>query len=107
MNREKFAWLVSIVLIAMLALHLPGSFVRRDDDYNFVRTLIDIHREVSANYVEPVDEDKLSQGAIDGMLGNARSVYRLCSARKEGRLRPFAGGKFQGSRHPARPVRER
>jgi carboxyl-terminal processing protease len=69
MNREKFAWLLSIVLIAMLALHLPGSFARRDDDYNFVRTLIDIHREVSANYVEPVDEDKLSQGAIDGMLG--------------------------------------
>ncbi len=42
---------------------------RRDDDYNFVRTLIDIHREVSTNYVDPVDEDKLAQGAIDGMLG--------------------------------------
>jgi carboxyl-terminal processing protease len=69
MNREKFAWLVSIILIAMLAFQLPGTFARRDDDYNFVRTLIDIHREVSASYVDPVDEDKLAQGAIDGMLG--------------------------------------
>jgi phosphatidylserine decarboxylase len=71
MNREKFAWIVSILLMAMLAFHLPGTFARRDDDYNFVRTLIDIHREVSANYVDPVDEDKLAQGAIDGGLHSA------------------------------------
>jgi carboxyl-terminal processing protease len=69
MNREKFAWVVSIILIAMLAFQIPHTFGRRDDDYNFVRTLIDIHREVSANYVDAVDEDKLAQGAIDGMLG--------------------------------------
>src|SRR5213076_2843162 len=40
----------------------------RDDDYTFVRTLVDIHRQVSTNYVEPVDEDKLREAAIDGML---------------------------------------
>src|SRR3954466_347916 len=69
MNREKLAWLVSVGLIAILALQIPGSLATRDDDYSFVRTLVDIHRQVASNYVEPVDESKLREGAIDGMLG--------------------------------------
>jgi len=68
MNREKLAWLVSVGLIAILALQIPGSLATRDDDYSFVRTLVDIHRQVATNYVEPVDEQTLRQGAIDGML---------------------------------------
>src|SRR4051812_33266348 len=77
MNREKLAWLVSVGLIAILALQIPGSLATRDDDYSFVRTLVDIHRQVASNYVEPVDEAKLRQGAIDGMLGelDPYSVY--------------------------------
>ena len=69
MNREKLAWLVSVGLIAVLALQIPGSLAARDDDYSFVRTLVDIHRQVSANYVEPVEESELRESAINGMLG--------------------------------------
>lgn len=68
MNRERFTWILSFVLIAVLALQLPGSFAERDDDYAFVRTLVDIYRQVSKNYVEPVDQSKLQQAAIRGML---------------------------------------
>jgi carboxyl-terminal processing protease len=68
MNREKLAWTVSLVLIGILAFSIPGTLAQRDDDYSFVRTLVDIHRQVAANYVDPVDEAKLRQGAIDGML---------------------------------------
>src|SRR5436190_3311234 len=77
MNRERLAWMVSLFLIALLAFQLPGSLAQRDDDYSFVRTLVDIHRRVAANYVEPVDESKLRGGAIDGMLGELDpfSVY--------------------------------
>jgi carboxyl-terminal processing protease len=77
MNREKFAWTASIVLLAILAFQIPGTLAQRDDDYAFVRTLIDIHRRVVDNYVEPVDEDKLNEGAIDGMLNQLDpfSVY--------------------------------
>src|SRR5205814_2314917 len=77
MNRERLAWMVSLFLIALLAFQLPGSLAQRDDDYSFVRTLVDIHRRVAANYVEPVDEAKLRGGAIDGMLGELDpfSVY--------------------------------
>lgn len=69
MNREKFAWVVSVVLVAVLALQLPGSMAARDDDYAWISTLVDIHRRVADNYVDPVDEAKLRKGAVDGMLG--------------------------------------
>jgi carboxyl-terminal processing protease len=77
MNREKTAWLISVALIAILALQIPGSLASRDDDYSFVRTLVDIHRQVASNYVDPVDESKLRAGAIDGMLNELDpfSVY--------------------------------
>src|SRR3954467_7709329 len=77
MNREKFAWTVSLVLIGLLAFSIPGTLAQRDDDYSFVRTLVDIHRQVASNYVDSVDESKLRQGAIDGMLGelDPYSVY--------------------------------
>ncbi|HVT87809.1 MAG TPA: S41 family peptidase [Tepidisphaeraceae bacterium] len=77
MNREKLAWTVSVVLLGLLAFQLPGSMAQRDDDYSFVRTLVDIHRQVAANYVEPVDETKLRESAIEGMLSQLDpfSVY--------------------------------
>ncbi|HLL89903.1 MAG TPA: S41 family peptidase [Tepidisphaeraceae bacterium] len=68
MNRERLAWTVCILLIAFMAVRLPGTFAARDDDYAFVRTLVDIHRQVVANYVDKVEQDKLHQAAIDGML---------------------------------------
>lgn len=60
--------MVSTAVIALLALYLPGAFAQRDDDYAFVRTLVDIHRQVSVNYVDPVDQTKLRDGALQGML---------------------------------------
>jgi carboxyl-terminal processing protease len=77
MKRERLAWIVSLCLMSVLAFKLPGSMAERDDDYSFVRTLVDIHRQVSANYVEPVDEEALRQKAIEGMLSDLDpfSVY--------------------------------
>src|SRR5687768_865354 len=69
MNRERLAWTVSVMIIALLAFQIPGSLAQRDTDYSFVRTLVDIHRQVAGNYVDAVDETKLREGAIEGMLG--------------------------------------
>jgi carboxyl-terminal processing protease len=69
MNRERLAWTVSVMIIAILAFQIPGSLAQRDTDYSFVRTLVDIHRQVVNNYADPVDEAKLREGAIEGMLG--------------------------------------
>jgi carboxyl-terminal processing protease len=67
MNRERAAWLLSVALLTVVALRSPSA-AQRDSDYLFVRTLVDIQRQVAANYVDPVDEEKLEQAAIDGML---------------------------------------
>ena len=50
MNREKIAWLGSVLLIAVLAFQIPGTLAQRDDDYAFVRTLVDIHRQVASGW---------------------------------------------------------
>src|SRR5687767_7585230 len=68
MHREKLAWMVSVVLVAVLAFQLPGSMAARDDDYAWVASLVDVHRRVTDGYVEPVDQEKLRQNAIKGML---------------------------------------
>ncbi|HEV2295778.1 MAG TPA: S41 family peptidase [Tepidisphaeraceae bacterium] len=77
MNREKIAWLGSVLLIAVLAFQIPGTLAQRDDDYAFVRTLVDIHRQVQQNYVEATDEAALREAAISGMLSKLDpfSVY--------------------------------
>src|SRR3954471_2668701 len=67
MNRERLAWLLSFLLLGVVALRSPSA-AQRDSDYLFVRTLVDIQRQVATNYVDPVDENKLEQAAIDGML---------------------------------------
>jgi carboxyl-terminal processing protease len=69
MNRERVAWLVASVTLAMLTFQLNGTLAHREEDYAFVGTLIDVYKQVSRNYVDPVDVEKLRQGAIDGMLG--------------------------------------
>src|SRR6266496_2917318 len=96
MNREKFVWLVSIALVAILALNLPGSLAQRDDDYAFVRTLIDIHRQVASNYVDTVDEGKLREGAIDGMLGELDPFTMYVPARREEQFNQVLEGTFKG-----------
>lgn len=68
MKRERIVWTVSVLLMSILALNLSYSFAARDDEYAFVRRLIDIQRQVLNNYVDPVQEPDLQQAAIDGML---------------------------------------
>ena len=67
-NRERIAWILSLVLLALVAFRLSPTLANRDDDYQWVRTLVDIHRQVASNYVEAVDEQKIQQAAIDGIM---------------------------------------
>jgi carboxyl-terminal processing protease len=96
MKKEKLAWAVSLVLLALLAMQLPGSLPARDEDYAFVRTLVDIHRQVANRYVEEVPAEKLRQGAIDGMLEqlDPYSVYVPPQQRKA--FDQMIDGSFEG-----------
>ncbi len=96
MNREKTAWIVSLILIAMLAFQLPGSLAHRDDDYAFVKALIDVHRQVSSNYVEPVDEEKLRIGSVNGMMGELDPYSIFIPAAKTEEFDNILEGSFKG-----------
>jgi carboxyl-terminal processing protease len=96
MNREKFAWVTSVVLVALLAFQLPGSLAHRDDDYAFVNTLMTIHRQVVDGYVEPVDEEKLRQGAIKGMLDQLDPFTSYVPPADEERFNRLLEGAYKG-----------
>ena len=96
MNREKTAWIVSLILIAMLAFQLPGSLANRDDDYAFVKALIDVHRQVSANYVDPVDEEKLRVGSVNGMMSELDPYSIFIPAAKTEEFDNLLEGSFKG-----------
>jgi predicted transcriptional regulator len=96
MNREKIAWMVSLVLIAMLAFQLPGTLARRDDEYAFVKTLIDLHRQIDSNYVDPVDQDKLQMGSINGMMGELDPYSIYVPPAKEKEFDNMLEGHFEG-----------
>ena len=96
MNREKVAWAVSVVLIATLAFQLPGTLAHRDDDYAFVRTLIDVHRQVAGSYAEPVDEEKLRLGAIEGMLEELDPYSVYVPPAKQEEFDRLLEGSFKG-----------
>ena len=96
MNREKLAWSASVALLAVLAFEIPGTLAQRDDDYTFVRTLVDIHRRVADNYVDAVDESKLNQGAIDGMLGQLDPFSNYVPPEREEDFDRMLTGNFKG-----------
>ena len=96
MSREKFAWVTSVVLVALLAFQLPGTLAHRDDDYAFVGQLLTIHRHVVDNYAEPVDEEKLRAGAINGMLGQLDPYTVYVPPSEEERFDRLLEGSYKG-----------
>src|SRR4051812_41077898 len=96
MNREKMAWMVSVLLIALLAFHLPGSMAQRESDYGFVRRLVDIHRQIANNYVETVDDQKLEQGALEGMFGQLDPFSMYVPPAKQQEFDRMLEGSFEG-----------
>ena len=96
MNRERFAWMMSVLLLAVLAFQLPGTLAQRDDDYSFVRTLVDIHRLVSANYVEDVKQAELREAAINGMLADLDPFTMYVPPARQEEFDRMLEGSFKG-----------
>jgi carboxyl-terminal processing protease len=97
MNRERLAWLISIVLLAVLTFELPGTLGQRDDEYSWVRTVVEIHREILDNYVDPVDDNQLKQKAIDGMISALDDPYTVyVPPDNQAEFDKELGGEFSG-----------
>ena len=96
MNREKMAWMISLLLLALLAFEVPHGMAQRDDDYKFVRTLVDIHRQVADNYVKSVDSTKLEDGAIDGLMSQLDPYSIYIPVKQEAEFDRMLEGNFPG-----------
>jgi carboxyl-terminal processing protease len=97
MKRERLAWLVSICLMAILAFELPGTLGQRDDEYAWMRTLVEIHRQIIENYVDPVDDAQLKDRAINGMLDALDDPYTIyVPPDHEAEFDKELGGTFSG-----------
>ena len=96
MNREKITWMASGAVLTALALNVPGSLAQRDSDFKFVRTLVDIYRQVDTNYVENVDDDKLQTSAINGMLATLDPYTLYVPQDQEDAFNDALDGNFKG-----------
>ena len=96
MNRERIAWLLSFLLLVIVTFRISPSLAQRDNDYAFVRTLVDIHRQVQNNYVESVDGRKLEDAAIDGMLAELDPFTMYVPPAKREEFDRMLEGTFEG-----------
>jgi carboxyl-terminal processing protease len=85
-----------MVLLAVLAFQLPGSIAQRDDDYAWVRTLVQVHRQVVNNYVEPVDDAKLKERSVEGMLSELDPYTNYIPPERQERFDQQIEGTFNG-----------
>ena len=69
---------------------------QRDSDYAFVRRLVDIHRQIANNYVEPIDDQKLEQGALEGMFGQLDPFSMYVPPAKQQEFDRMLEGFFEG-----------
>ncbi len=96
MNRERLAWIVSVALLVILTFQLPASMALRDDDYDWVRTMVEVHRQVLNNYVETVDDTALRDKAITGMLSELDPFTNYIPPAHEEEFDKLLNGTFRG-----------
>lgn len=94
--RERLAWSVAVGVVAILALRLPGSRALREDDLSFTRPVSEIQREISLNYVDAVDKEKLREAAINGMIANLDPYSEYVPPREETAFNEMMEGTFKG-----------
>jgi carboxyl-terminal processing protease len=96
MSRERVGWLVSIALLVVLAFQLPGTLAQRDDDYTWIRTLTEVHRQIYNNYVEPVNDANLKEKAIEGMLTDLDPYTNYIAPERQDDFDRMLNGSFKG-----------
>lgn len=68
MSKRNLAWILAIVLVAVLFWHMPDTMARRQSFYEVFSALVGIRAEIHKNYVDQVTDQLLLEGAIEGML---------------------------------------
>jgi carboxyl-terminal processing protease len=70
--RRGFTWTAALIAAMAIGVYAERYKVFYDaptrDSYQFFDTLVDLRAQITHNYVEPIDDQKLLDGAIHGMM---------------------------------------
>jgi len=96
MPKRNIVWILIGAVIAVLLWKAPDALLRRDSLYNEFGPLLDVRVQVLKNYVEPVNEEELLRGAIDGMLDRLDPYSAYFTAEEYEEFQKRAKGEFPG-----------
>lgn len=66
--RRNVAWIIVVIVLGLLFAVLPPIAAEQDDVYHTFTPLLAIKSHIQRNYVEQVDDQRLIDGAIRGMI---------------------------------------
>ncbi|MHB1157758.1 MAG: S41 family peptidase [Phycisphaerales bacterium] len=69
--------LIAALIGVMLGYWIPGVLATGADSFSFVDRLVDVHSQIARYYVNQPDEEKLTEGAINGMVDTLGDKYTL------------------------------
>jgi len=96
MPARNLAWVLIIVMIALLLWNGPDTVARRETVYELFAPLIDVRAEIHKRYVEEVEDKDLMRGAIEGMLRSLDRYSTYLSKEKYPLFKQQTAGKFGG-----------
>ena len=68
MHRHNLTWIAILGLIVLMFLRLPQMAARQDAVLNTYSALVEVDALAKQKYVEPIEDSRLVDGAIRGML---------------------------------------
>lgn len=68
MSRRNLVWIAVIIAITFMFYHLPRMAAEQDSVRRSYGPLVEVDSLIRRNYVEPITDQRLVQGAIRGMM---------------------------------------
>ncbi len=96
MPKRNIVWIAVGAIVAVLLWKVPEAIIRRDALYSQFGPLLDVRVQILRNYVEPLDEQVLLRGAIDGMLNRLDPYSEYYSAQEYEQFSKRTEGQFYG-----------
>lgn len=97
MSRHTITWFAIFVVIALMFLRLPQMAAKQDTVLSTYSALVEVDALAKENFVEPVDDDRLVQGAIRGMMVQLDPYSGYISPSQLPNFERRAHGAYQGT----------
>lgn len=68
LRRESFYWVFVLALVSLMFVRLPPMAAKQETILGTYRTLVEVDALARRQYVEPIHDDRLVDGAIRGMM---------------------------------------